>query len=318
MAMLSNRLLLAAMAASSFVFLAQPASAQATRTWVSGVGNDANPCSRTAPCKTFAGAISRTAAGGEISVLDPGGYGAVSITKSITIDGGGGQVASILAAATQGIIVNAGANDVVTLRNIRINGVRGTPFPGLNGVRFLAGAALHIENCTIFGFSQNGVDVNVNTASPVKVTLSDSTLTNNNNGLSARNAGAGNVFLALNRMNISQNTSAGVRMDGSGAGSVLSAVADSMLAHNSIGLQALGGPAPAATIQITRSSVVHSTTNGAAVSGANGFIFVSNTLMSGNATALSATAGGTLLTYKNNSIDANFAPGAFTGQLIPE
>jgi hypothetical protein len=316
--MLSNRLLLAAMAASSFVFLAQPASAQATRTWVSGVGNDANPCSRTAPCRTFAGAIFKTAAGGEISVLDPGGYGAVSITKSITIDGGGGQVASILASATQGIIVNAGANDVVTLRNIRINGVGGTPFPGLNGVRFLAGAALHIENCTIFGFSQNGVDVNVNTASPVKVTLSDSTLTNNNNGLSARNAGAGNVFLALNRMNISQNTSAGVRMDGSGAGSVLSAVADSMLANNSIGLQALGGPAPGATIQITRSSVVHSTTNGAAVSGANGFIIVSNTLMSGNAIALSATAGGTLLTYKNNSIDGNFAPGAFTGQLIPE
>src|SRR3954464_3236035 len=85
------------------------AQAQATRTWVSGVGNDANPCSRTAPCKTFAGAISKTAAGGEINAMDPGGYGAVTITKSITIDGGSGQVASVLAAGTNGIIINAGA-----------------------------------------------------------------------------------------------------------------------------------------------------------------------------------------------------------------
>src|SRR6266446_6443994 len=120
------------------------AQAQATRTCVSGVGDDANPCSRTAPCKTFAGAISKTAAGGEIDALDPGGYGALTITKSITIDGGGGQVASV--------VVAAGANDTVTLRNIRVNGIRGTASGGLNGVQFNAGAALNIENCTIFGF----------------------------------------------------------------------------------------------------------------------------------------------------------------------
>src|SRR5436190_1293971 len=79
------------------------ARAQATRTWVSGVGDDANPCSRTAPCKTFAGAISKTAAGGEIDALDPAGYGGVTITKAITIDSGGGQVASILVSGTNGI-----------------------------------------------------------------------------------------------------------------------------------------------------------------------------------------------------------------------
>src|SRR5438132_3186628 len=98
------------------------AQAQASRTWVSGVGDDANPCSRTATCKTFAGAISKTAAGGEIDALDPGGFGAVTITKAITIDGGGGQVASILAAGTNGITVAAGAADIVTLRNIQLNG----------------------------------------------------------------------------------------------------------------------------------------------------------------------------------------------------
>jgi len=148
-----------AVAALAPLFCGSTAQAQATRTWVSGVGNDADPCSRTAPCKTFAGAISKTAAGGEINALDPGGFGAVTITKSITIDGGGGQVASTLVAGTNGIVINAGATDTVTLRNIRINGVVGTPSPGLNGVRFLAGAALHIEHCTIFGFSQIGIDV---------------------------------------------------------------------------------------------------------------------------------------------------------------
>src|SRR5437870_11398429 len=91
--------------------------AQATRTWVSGVGDDVNPCSRTAPCKTFAGAISKTALGGEISVLDPGGFGAVTITKAITILAVG-VPAGVLVSGTHGIIINAGANDVVTLQGL--------------------------------------------------------------------------------------------------------------------------------------------------------------------------------------------------------
>jgi hypothetical protein len=126
------------------------ANAQATRTWVSGVGDDANPCSRTAPCKTFAGAISKTAAAGEISVLDPGGFGAVTITKAITLNGDG-TLAAILNAGTTGVIVNAGANDVVYLRNISINGAGS----GLNGIRWLAGKALHVENCNIYGQGNN-------------------------------------------------------------------------------------------------------------------------------------------------------------------
>src|SRR5215831_2686403 len=130
-------------------------SAQASRTWVSGVGDDANPCSRTAPCKTFAGAISKTAAGGEIDALDPAGYGAVTITKAITLDGGGGQVASVLVAGTNGIVVQAGPSDAVILRNLRINGI-GT---GINGIRWLSGKSLTVENCDIFGFTTNGIDI---------------------------------------------------------------------------------------------------------------------------------------------------------------
>src|SRR5262249_41797027 len=112
-----------------------PAHAQASRTWVSGVGDDANPCSRTAPCKTFAGAISKTAAGGEISVLDPGGFGAVTITKSISITNDGAGEAGILASGTSGITINAGANDIINLRGIVIDGAPPTT-TGLVGVRF--------------------------------------------------------------------------------------------------------------------------------------------------------------------------------------
>src|SRR5689334_16527975 len=105
------------------------ASAQATRTWVSGVGDDVNPCSRTAPCKTFAGAISKTAPGGEIDCLDPGGFGTVTVTKGMTFDCIG-TLGSSLNSGTSGFVINAGANDTVTIRNITINGA-GT---GVNGV----------------------------------------------------------------------------------------------------------------------------------------------------------------------------------------
>jgi hypothetical protein len=123
------------------------ASAQASRTWVSGVGDDVNPCSRTAPCKTFAGAISKTAPGGEISVLDPAGYGALTITKAITISGEG-QNASVLVSGTNGVVVAAGVNDVVTLNHIQFNGL-GT---GIVGIRVLTGKAVVINDVRVFGF----------------------------------------------------------------------------------------------------------------------------------------------------------------------
>jgi hypothetical protein len=157
------------------VLFAPSIMAQAARTWVSGVGDDANPCSRTAPCKTFAGAISKTALGGEISVLDPGGFGAVTITKAITIDGGtGAGWASILAGGSNGIVISASPNDVITLRNLSINGIRQTASAGLTGIRFLAGKALHVDNVNIFGFSNHGIEVSLNAAA--NVTVQDTTI----------------------------------------------------------------------------------------------------------------------------------------------
>lgn len=143
----------------AFLFFTRLLFAQASRTWVSGVGDDANPCSRTAPCKTFAGAISKTATGGEINVIDGGGYGAVTITKSITIDGGG-AMASILSAGTNGIIIN-GADAVVTIRRITINGV-GT---GINGIRIIAAKKVQVEDCYFSNFTQKGIEMNGTDAS---------------------------------------------------------------------------------------------------------------------------------------------------------
>ncbi len=148
------KLLSVAFVLAVLVLAAPAANAQATRTWVSGVGDDVNPCSRTAPCKTFAGAISKTAAGGEISALDPGGFGAVTITKSITINGDG-TLAGILASLTNGVTVNAATTDRVVLRNLSINGAGN----GLSGVRFLVGKSLVLDNVTISGFTTRGISV---------------------------------------------------------------------------------------------------------------------------------------------------------------
>lgn len=157
--------------------------AQATRTWVSGVGDDVNPCSRTAPCKTLAGAISKTAAGGEINILDPGGFGAVTITKSITIDGGG-IIGSILSSATNGIIVNA-PGAAVTIRNFSINGA-GTIL-GTNGIRVLAVNKLLVENCTISNLSANGIDFSSATTS-ANIVINNTSIQNTVGGISIAGA----------------------------------------------------------------------------------------------------------------------------------
>lgn len=188
---------------------ASGAYAQATRTWVSGVGDDANPCSRTAPCKTFAGAISKTATGGEINVIDPGGFGALNITKSITIDGAGTQ-ASILAANVNGIIVN-GPGIVVTLRNLSINGAG---FTTGNGIRIIQAAVVNIENLVIANFAGTGangrgITIETNTAA-VRINVSNTSIFNvENHGIHSVPT-AGDVALAVDNVRIARGGQAGI------------------------------------------------------------------------------------------------------------
>jgi len=190
---LKSSFLLAVFCAMCFALFSAPANAQATRTWVSGVGDDANPCSRTAPCKTFAGAISRTAASGEIDCLDAGGFGAVTITKAITIRCRGVSNGGVLVAGTNGIVVNAGPTDKVVLDGLDIEGLALAPSPtspGLNGVDVLAGAVVYILHCRIRDFGQNGVNVASSTAG-TRVFIKDSFL--ENNGASGSTFGGVNV-----------------------------------------------------------------------------------------------------------------------------
>jgi hypothetical protein len=183
------------------------AYAQATRTWVSGVGDDANPCSRTAPCKTFAGAISKTAPAGEINVLDPGGFGAVTITKSITIRSDHIE-AGVLVSGTNGIVVSAGPSDTVVLEGLDIEGL-GT---GLNGVSFISGAKLHIIRCNIHHFTQNGVNV-ASSTSGGHAFITDSYIFSNVGGVNV--AGTSNVGSITNTLILS-NTSFAVQANGAG------------------------------------------------------------------------------------------------------
>ena len=236
----------------SGLVMATMAHAQATRTWVSGVGDDFNPCSRTAPCKTFAGAISKTAAGGEISVLDPGGFGAVTITKSITIDGAG-QLAGITSSLVNGIIINAAAADRVVLRNITIHGTGN----GLNGIRYLAGGQVLVENVAINGVTGRGIDVQV--PSGGTLTLNNVTISRAATGLFMSST-AGSVVASLDNVSMNGLTT-GIELSTNG-------------------------------FAIIRNSTLNRNTTGVLVNAATANAFVENSSISFNVTAVNAVSGG--------------------------
>ena len=289
------RLSLATIPLTLCLLLAGEAGAQATRTWVSGVGDDANPCSRTAPCKTFAGAISKTAAGGEINALDPGGFGTVTITKSITIDGRG-HLTSILASSTNGVVINAGATDVVRLRGLSINGA-GT-IPGVRGVRVLSAKAVHIEDSQIFGFSQDGIELAVppETASP---------------SLFVRNVSISRTQVAVKAVGGSVVIDKSQLIDGhsgiaASAGAKVS-VHDSVISGNTAdGVLA----SDTAQVNLERGVVSH---NGVGLrSETGGLVRMSELMVSQNATGVS----GAVESFGNNRLSAgNTTNGSPSGQL---
>jgi hypothetical protein len=207
--MISSKIIQFFSTAALVVGFSTVAHAQATRTWVSGVGDDANPCSRTAPCKTFAGAISRTANAGEINVLDPGGFGAVTITKSITIRSDHIE-AGVLVSGTNGIVISALATDTIVLEGLDIEGL-GT---GLNGVQILAGKSVYVIRCAIRHFTQNGVNMTSNSAG-ARVFIRDTTINLNTGGVNVQGNGVGNVASIFNTL-VDSNTSFAVQANGSG------------------------------------------------------------------------------------------------------
>jgi hypothetical protein len=289
--------------AAGLLVSASACFAQATRTWVSGVGDDANPCSRTAPCKTFAGAISKTATAGEINVLDPGGFGAVTITKSITIDGAGAQ-ASILAANTNGVIIN-GPSIVVNLRNLSINGASTTTG---NGIRILQAAAVNIDGVNLMNFGgtgTNGRGITIETnSSNTRINISNSSIYNmGNHGIHSVPPG-GNVILVVDNLNIAKGggatsgiqlreltaatinrssitehrNAAGITLERTTATATIS---NSLIANNSNGVvNAAAGEAP--TVFLYGNTITNNTTNGPLISSGS-MTSLGNNMIQGNA-----------------------------------
>lgn len=283
-----------------------PAWGQASRTWVSGVGDDANPCSRTAPCKTFAGAISKTAAGGEINTLDPGGFGAVTITKSISIVNDGNGSAGVLVSGTNGVVINAGVNDIIVLRGLDFEGL-GT---GLSGIRMLAGKQLYVENCTIQGFRAAsagfGIDINTTTAG-VEVFITDTIIRNNGTGTTG-----GGILLRPNATAVRASLD-NVRLENNvfgikGLENTTTTVSNSVAAGNTN-----GGFSATATTALALMTVVDSVAsgnngvNGAGVEaiGATAAVRIGGSTVTGNTTGLFKSGGGQILSFGDNNVSGN-------------
>jgi hypothetical protein len=306
------KLMVIAIFTLAFASLAQ---GQATRTWVSGVGDDVNPCSRTAPCKTWAGAISKTAAGGEIDALDPGGYGTLTITKSITVDGttGAGWGSTLNSGGINGFVINDSLSATpntakVTLRNLSINGAGTTQ--GLNGIRFIAGLQLMVENVSIENQSNNGIDIALNAAviglvkvknvdvrrigqaglaakndnagGQVKVVVDGSSFTHCNNGLHALNRSR---VVARDSV-FSLNTTNGVFADATAAFATARVWTSNISLNGANGVRAGNAGGGASGIEIAQNQIDNNVGNGALVG-----------------------TGGAIETFTNNSIRGNGTDG---------
>jgi hypothetical protein len=275
---------------------------QATRTWVSGVGNDANPCSRTAPCKTFAGAISKTATGGEISVLDPGGFGTVTIGKGLTINGTGTLAGILNSVGTNGIIVNAPATDTVIIRDISINGA-GT---GGDGIRYLAGKTLMVDHCWIYGqnngATSRGIDVALGANGTLKVI--NSVIENVTEDGIHLNATAGLAVAVIDNTSIMNCGQDGLEA----AANVRGELTRSLVAV--IGANGVSASGANTQFNLDDTTVAHCSTTGLR-SSAGDAIRVSDSMIANNNTGLNAN-GGTIDSFQGNSLIGNVAPGAFS------
>ena len=280
------------------------AFAQATRTWVSGTGSDANPCSRTAPCQTFSGALSKTAANGEISALDPSGFGTINITKGITINGTG-TLASILAANTNGMIVNAPlATDVIILRDISINGAGTTTGAG---IRYLSGGSLMVDHCWIHGMkgttSTNGRGISVEKTSSGNLKVIDTVIENVGQDGIFLNTSAGEIQATVEKTRIMNCSQDGIEA----SNNTRVAIRDSVVNHFSlVGMKTSGTNS---FLNIDDVFVSYGSTGLQASAGSS--LRVSDSIIAQTATGLS-TNGGTIDSFQGNSLMGNTVPGAFS------
>jgi hypothetical protein len=295
-----------------FVFavsLTTIANAQAVRTWVSGVGDDANPCSRTAPCKTFAGAISKTAASGEIDSLDPAGYGGVTITKSMTIEGAMSGKAGITASGQTGIIINAGDTGIVVLRNLLINGA-GT---GVYGIRILSAKAVYIEDCHIFGFQGSslttgrGISDERSTVNGTLFIVNTVAERNEQTNIFISPSASGVVAVLDNVKLLDSNANSGLAVRGGSTVSIKNSV---ISANNAFGIVA-EADANGTNVTVENCLITNNGTGVATVTNSP-TIYLSDNTITGNNTGI-AVYSGSILSFGNNKVVGNGVNGAVSG-----
>jgi hypothetical protein len=271
----------------------------AARTFISGVGDDANPCSRTAPCKTFAVAVTKTAANGEMNCLDPGNFGAVTITKSITIDCKGIQ-AGALAPTVNGITIDMNIGDAV--RSVRLRGISLNGFgTGINGILVIGVAPnVALQDVVIDNFTQHGISIETSIGGMMKVLMENTSIRNNTgHAINSFPIGGTSVYMAITDSTISMNGQNGLNF----ADNVKASVTDSVISGNATGILASN-----AEVYATGCTIFGNSTGVSALNGGN--VRLRSNTITGNLTGVS---GSTITSVTGtNSIIGNSSDGAAT------
>ncbi|MEA2903680.1 MAG: hypothetical protein QOI12_1067 [Alphaproteobacteria bacterium] len=314
MTRLTRSLVLAPLLA--FVMHGAPAQAQLARTFISATGSDGNPCSRVQPCRTLQGAHDKTNAGGEINMLDPAGYGIVTITKAISIVNDGVGSAGVLVGASQtGITIAALNTDAINLRGLIIEGSGA----GAVGIQFNSGKSLTIENSVIRNMQSNGIVVATSSGNANRIAISNTVISDNGNiGIWLRVLGSSSSLQAvLDRVELYNNGGNALIADGSlatGTAGIVATVSDSVAVNNgNVGFFALTtiGQAPVA-LMVTR-SVTANNNFGVIAQGPTATARVGRSAITGNATGWGIFDSGLLRSYGDNYVDGNGAgEGAMT------
>lgn len=296
------RFILSATAVTTLCLVcASMTQAQSVRTWVSGTGDDVNPCSRSAPCRTFAGALSKTAEAGEISVLNPGSYGTVTINKAVTINGNG-ALAGINAAGATGVTVNVTTNPetaTVILREIAINGMQ----TGSNGIRYLAGKTLMVDHCWIHSIG-SGIGISADLAANGNLKVIDTVIEDIRFGI-------GIVMTSDARSELLATIDGTRIMNCSGAGIVAqdhvrAAINNSIITHNLNGILTT----PVGTdslLNVDHVAISYCPGTALSAAGSGSEIRVSDSMIAQNATGVS----GNVRSFQGNSLMGNTNPGTF-------
>jgi hypothetical protein len=278
--------------------LASAAAAQVQRTFVSGLGSDSNPCTRTAPCRTFGQAISQTNAGGEVIVLDSAGYGPVTITKAVSLIAPPGVYAGISVFSGDGIVIQAGSSDTVVLRGLTVNnqGSQG------NGIVFTTGVVLHVEGCAVRGFSSGGGIVFQ--SADARLEVKDSIMRDNLNGIDVHPA-AGRALAMIDQVRLELNSNVGLFAEG---GSTIT-VRNSVAAGSAVGFLGFTATSTSTEMNIENCVASNNTNNGvSALSVSTGVVTVrvSNSTATNNAVGLSTSGSpAAILSRGNNTVEGN-------------